>query len=234
MRLFTFAVLALLGIRVAAAATAGGTLQNETLDYSIVWPSGLSLGEAHWKSHNEGTVNSPMWNFELSFDARVPGFALIDSLHSETAEAFCTERFKRDLEHGPRKSGESIDVDRKGGKATRKPANGGGESEVKIPDCVRDPLAFLFFTRQELLSGRIPNPQPVLYGALYQVRLSNLGVATVTSGSRKTEADRIGCEIQGPTAHWNAEIFFARDSVRTPVLVKIPMSLGTFALELER
>ena len=223
----------------AAAPSPAVPLQNEALNYSIVWPSGLSLGEAHWKAQNTGTVTSPMWAFDFEVDARIPGFALIDILHSNTNAGYCTEHFTRQLEHGRRKSGEMIDVDAKRRIATRKPTRngttkGGGESDVSVPDCVHDPLAYLFMARQELLSGRIPPAQSVIYGALYEVKLTNLGRTTVPSGDRKVETDRVGCEIQGPSSHWNVEIFFARDAARTPVLIKVPMTLGTFSLELER
>lgn len=211
----------------------GGSLKDESLDYSIVWPSGLSLGEAHWKAQNTGTVTSPMWSLELTFEVRFPGFPLIDTFASDSDAKFCTSHFRRELEHGTKKSGESIDVNQQAGKATRKPMKGGGESDVTVPECVHDPLAFLFFARDELSKGRIPPNQSVLYGSLYEVRLTHLGTAMIPEGGKSIETDRLGCEIQGPSSHHNAEIFFARDSARTPVLIKVPLPMGTFALELQ-
>src|SRR5262249_41003116 len=156
-------------------------------------------------------------NLDLTFEVRFPGFPLVDSFTSDSDAKFCTAHFRRDLEHGPKKSGESIDVNPQTGKATRKPVKGGGEREVSGPECVHDPLAYLFFLRNEIARGRTPPQQPVLYGSLYQVKLTPLGTAMIPIGGKQVETDRIGCEIQGPRSHHNVEVFFARDATRTPV-----------------
>ena len=206
---------------------------NEALDYSINWPTGLSLGEAHWKARNIGSVQSPVWDLDMSFDARIPGFALINSYRAVTTGNYCMDKLTREIEHGSIKTTESETIDHKNSTVTRKTtSNSGGESTFTVPDCVRDALTFIFFTRQELLSGRIPPDQTVLLGAPYDVHLTYLGTQKVKSGERTVDADRVGCAIKGLASAINAEIYFARDAVRTPLSIRMPLTMGTFSLEL--
>lgn len=217
-----------------AASAPAPVFPNETLDYSINWPSSLSLGEAHWKAHNAGNSALPRWEFDLSAEAHVPGYGLLDQYHGRSSGPnFCTEEFGRQLQHGSRTSSETVTVDSKDRTATRKTTNG-GESHIKIPECVHDALAFLFYARQELVNGRIPPQEVVLLGSAYQVRLKFLGIQPVKIGDRTVDADRVSCDIKGPVASLTGEIFFAHDAVRTPVLIKIPLAMGTFSLELQR
>jgi hypothetical protein len=44
----------------------------------------------------------------------------------------------------------------------------------------------------------------------------------------------VNCAIRGPKSEIHLEILFARDAARTPLLVLVPFSLGTFSLELIR
>jgi hypothetical protein len=46
--------------------------------------------------------------------------------------------------------------------------------------------------------------------------------------------DHVLVSIKGPKSDATAEIFFARDAARTPLLVKVPLSLGTVSVELVR
>ncbi len=215
------------------AASAAPAFPNESLDYNINWPSGLTLGEAHWKARNIGSAQAPVWDLDLSFDARIPGFTLINSYHAVTTGNYCMDRLTRDLEHGSVKTGETEIVDQKAMTVTRKTTtNSGGESTFAVPECVRDALGFAFLTRRELTSGRIPPNQTVLLGSKYEVRLSYLGAQKVKSGDRMIDADRVGAEITGPSVRQTVEIYFARDAVRTPVVVRVPLTMGTFSMEL--
>jgi len=51
---------------------------------------------------------------------------------------------------------------------------------------------------------------------------------------RRTDADRIVVAMKGPASDLNFEIFFSRDASRTPLLVRVPLALGTFSMELVR
>jgi hypothetical protein len=222
----------LLLVPATAAPPATVVFPDETLDYNINWPSGLGLGEVHWKAHNSGAAQSPYWEFSAEIDAHVPGYALVDSYRSSAGPKYCLETLTRDLQHGSRKSSDTVVVDQKALTATRTTANGGGASTFTVPDCVKDALSYLFFLRHELVSGRVPPNQTVLLGGAYEVKLTYLGTSTVKSGDRSFEADRVGCAIQGPSSKVDAELFFARDTVRTPVMIKIPLAMGTFSVEL--
>jgi hypothetical protein len=215
------------------AGTASTPIADESLDYSINWPSGLSLGEAHWKAHNSGTATAPVWDFGFELDAHIPAYGLTDSYQATASAAYCTAKLVKEQQHGARKTSETETVDEKTLTATRTPSTGEGVSTLTVPDCVKDALSFLFFTRRELLSGRIPAPQTILFGGLYEVKMTPLGQDKIRAGDRTYDTDKYGCHVQGPASSVDLELYFARDAVRTPVRARIPLAMGAFSVDLE-
>lgn len=214
----------------AAFAQPVPLFHNETLNYALNWPSGLSLGEAQIAANRTGPGK---WQFMLKVDASVPGFAVVDRFQSTASDNFCSIELEKETQHGPRKSLETTVFDAQSGKATRTSKNG-GKSEMTISACARDAVAFFYYLRRELANGRVPPPQTVYFGAPYQVRFEYGGNQRVRVGEELIEADRLVATIKGPASNHSAEIFFQRDAARTPITAKIPLLLGTFTLELAR
>lgn len=224
----SIAAILLLARLAPAAALTGFPFTDEDLNYSINWPSGLSLGESHFHARHSGST----WNFELDLDAGVPGYQVKDVYHSQSTSAFCSESFDRNTSHGARKAQEKETVS--GGAATRDSLNGGGVSQVPVPDCVKDALSLVYFTRHELGQGRVPNAQQMLFGGLYQIRLDYAGAQTIQVGEQPAESDKVVCTVTGPTSSFKFEMYFARDPARTPLLIKAPLAMGMFSMELVR
>ena len=221
----------LLGFAFLACASA------ETLHYSVEWPSGLSLGEATLRSDRTGgnTGAAAGWNFELNLDTSVPGFAIRDHYSSTANSDLCSETLDKKVARGTRLSEERVIFDPSATVATRETVRGGqaaGTSQIAVPMCARDALTLLQFVRRELQQGRLPSAQPAILGASYQVRLEYLGTTAIRLGSQQTDTDRFRTSIKGPGSEFNVELNFARDAARTPVLIKIPLSLATFTVEL--
>ena len=226
---FTAALVAVFAFHVAAATPKGFPAADEDLRYSINWPSGLSLGEGHLQARK----TAGGWNFELTVEASVPGFAVVDRYRSATTAQFCSLEFEKETSHGRRKSSEKTTFDYRKSVARRVTA-GGGKSDTPISACVHDALAFLFFARRELSQGRVPPAERVLAGAPYQVRLEYGGAQPIPLGDAKPEADRVIISAKGPNSDVSFEAFFARDAARTPLLIRCPFSLGLFSMELVR
>jgi hypothetical protein len=221
----------LLSLALLASASA------ETLHYSINWPSGLSLGEATLRSDKTtgGTGSAPGWDFELNVDASVPGFAVRDQYGSTASPDFCSWQLDKKIAHGARMSEERVMFDPARNTATRETLRGGGiagTSILSVPVCARDALTLLQFVRRELAQGRLPSPQPAILGAAYQVRLEYLGTTPVRLGNREVDTDRFRGSIKGPASDLTLEVFFRRDAARTPVMIRIPLSLAVFTVEL--
>jgi hypothetical protein len=138
------------------------------------------------------------------------------------------------VRRGSRKSEETLTFDQDQHTVTREthPYGIGGKSDASVGPCARDALAFLQFARQELAQGRLAPQQSVVLGSLYNVRLEFGGTETVKKLGQPVEADRIHVTIKGPASSLGVDIFFAKDEGRTPVLARIPLSLGTFSVEL--
>jgi hypothetical protein len=218
----------------AAGAQTVPAFDGEKLIYNVNWPSGLSLGEAYMNaSRTSGQDAAPVWQFEFQIDAAIPGFAVTDHYRSVASADLCSVEFEKNLAHGKRKAREKTVFNQQTGMATRQTI-GGGKSEISAGMCGRDALAFLYYVRRELAQGRLPAPQRVLSGAAYQISMQYGGTQMVRTGDSRVEADRLSIAGKGPASAFSFEALFARDATRTPVLIKVPLAMGMFSMELVR
>jgi hypothetical protein len=220
-------------LAISAAPAGGPVFENEQLRYNINWPSGLSLGEAQLRaSMSKPTPDAPgRLHLEFTLDAGIPGFTVSDQYRSEASRDFCSAEFQRSAKHGSKKTDEKTTFDQQNGTASRETA-GGGKSELKASNCGKDALAFLYYVRQELSQGRMPPQQAVYFGAPYDIRLEFMGTQKIPLGEAQVEADRVTASVKGPSSEISFEVFFLKDRARTPVLVRVPLALGTFSMEL--
>jgi len=212
-------------------------VSGETLHYVINWPSGLNLGEATINSSGQmggsGPNQAASWNFSMELDASVPGFNIRDHYVSRgSGPDVCSEDFTKTVQRGSRKTEETDTFDQKAGMVTRQTKAPGGKSDYPVSGCARDALAYLQFARNELAAGRLAPQQSVVLGGLYNVRLEFSGSETVKSGGKPVPADRILATIKGQSSEFTVQILFSKDPARTPLLVRIPLALGTFTAEL--
>jgi hypothetical protein len=216
----------------AAPKLTGFPFQDETLRYKVLWPSRVSLGDAMFSAHHTQSG----WNFEVTLDAGVPGFAVKDEYRSTATEELCSQELDRSFSHGPKKTREKTTFDQRNRTAKRVTVlpPDGGKSDIDIPSCARDALAFVYFARREMGQGRVAPPQTVFFGAGYSVQLQYTGEMTVNVADKPAVTDHVVASIKGPSSSVTAEIFFARDAARTPLLIKVPLSLGTLSVELVR
>ena len=215
-----------------ATAQTGFPFQDETLHYNVNWPSGLSLGEATFTAHHKAGA----WELAMTLDSGIPGFAVADKIQSSATDDLCSLELERDISHGAKKTHEKTTFDQKKGEATRTtvfPA-GGGTSTFSTPSCARDAMAFLYFARRELGQGRVAPAQQVFYGSAYAVRMDYTGAQTITVSDKPSVTDHLVVSVKGPKSDFTVEVFYARDAARTPLLIRIPQSVGTLSMELVR
>ena len=216
----------------AADNLTGFPFQNETLHYNVNWPSGLSLGEATVTASHAGTE----WNFGLALSVEVPGFPIADKYRSSSSSDLCSTELQRDISHGKKKVTEKTTFDQTKGTAQRQtltPA-GGGTSDLSFHGCGRDALTFWFFARRELGQGRVAPKETVFFGSGYSARLDYTGAMTIPVADKPTVTDHLVAHVKGPASDFTFEVFYARDAARTPLLIKIPVSVGAISLELVR
>jgi hypothetical protein len=204
----------------------GFPFQDETLRYRVTWPGGAGLGEGRMKAHR---IEGGRWEFELTLDASLPVITVQDRYLSIATADLCSVSFERESVHGPRKAHETVTFaqdDRKAHRAT----SGGGSTDFSMPACARDALTFLYFTRREMGQGRVPPADKIVYGGPYDIHLQYPGPETLKGAI----TDRLVSAVRGPSSNVGFDLLFARDPARTPVLIRVPLSLGTFSLELTR
>ena len=230
-RLITLCLLLpLLGTPARTEDQSGLPFQDESLHYTVNWPSGLSLGEATLTAHRAAEE----WNLDLTLDAGIPGLRIADRFHSVTRPDFCSVQLNREISHGAHKTNETTVLDHHSGLAHRTSLNGGSSDLLLPTHCAWDALAFLYVARRALAQGRVPPGHEVYLGPIYTIGLYNKGEQTITVGGKPASSDRIAVSVKGPASTSNFEIFFLRDAARTPLLARIPSSLGTISLELSR
>jgi hypothetical protein len=210
----------------------GFPFQDETLHYSVRWPSGLPLGDVSFTAHR----GESGWTFDTAIDAGVPGFAIADKYRSAVTPELCSNSFDRATGHGAKKTREKTTFDQSKRTAHREtilPVNG-GKSDIDTQSCARDALAFVYYVRQEMGQGRVAPAQTVYFGSAYPVQLRYTGEMSIKVDDKPQVTDHVVASIKGPKTDVTAEIFFARDPARTPLLVKLPLGTGTFSMELVR
>lgn len=225
----------LMGLAVFALPATAPGFDNEQLRYTINWPSGLSLGEAQLRATFAKPAGETPGRRHLEFDvdAAIPGFTVSDRYRSETSSDFCSAEFQRTATHGRKKTDEKTMFDQREGTAARQTKDG-GKTDLKTPQCAKDALSYLYFVRRELSQGRIPPPQTIYFGAPYEIRVEFAGTQTIRLGEAQVEADRITASVKGAASDIKFEVFFSKDAARTPLLVHVPLALGTFSMELVR
>jgi hypothetical protein len=227
----TLALLSLFGV-VPLLGQTGFPFQDESLRYNINWPSGLSLGDAGFSAHH----TTAGWNFDASLSAGIPGFSISDKYQAAATADLCSLSLDRTISHGGKKTQEKTTFDQQKGTAHRVTVfpKDGGESNFDISTCARDALTFIYFARREMGQGRVAPAQKIYLGSAYSVRMEYTGAMTVPVADKPTVTDHVVVYLKGPKADFNFEIFFARDAARTPLLIRIPLSMGTFSMELVR
>jgi len=210
-----------------AVPTAAPTFENEQLRYSINWPSGLSLGEATLSA----TGTAAHYHFTFDLDAGVPGFAVSDRYRSQAVDDFCSTEFLRTTKHGAKKIDEKMTFDSRKGTVSRG-AVGGESTEISASPCSKDALTYLYYARRELSQGRIPQRQSVFLGSPYEISLEFGGTQNVRIGDKSVETERVVASAKGPGSNAGFEVYFLKDRTRTPALVRVPLELGTFSMEL--
>lgn len=215
----------------SASPASVSTLANETLHYSISWPSGLSLGEATLSASASRDGNATE-HFGLDLDANVPGFAVSDRFRSAVSAMFCSVEFEKKISHGSKKVDDKETFDAGTGTVTR--GDGSGQSEITSNACGKDALAFLYFVRRELSDGRLPPRQTIFFGAPYEIRLDSAGTESVKIASKMVDAEHVKASVTGPSSNISFDLFFLKDPARTLALVRVPLALGTFSMELTK
>ena len=214
---------------VPPAGLQGFPFTDETLNYTVNSPGGISFGEVRMTATRQDTRG---WAFKFSLDASLPILTILDRFDAYADQDLCSIRFDRSSEHGSRKASEVTYIDRGKSVAVRATRNGGGLSEIPVGLCPYDGLTFLYHLRRELGQGKIPPNDTILVGGPYRVSMVYAGEKSLLRDKQKVPADQVNCTIRGPKSEVHLEILFARDAARTPLVVRYPYALGTFSLEL--
>ena len=219
----------------AADQLTGFPFQNETLHYRVNWPGGDSLGDVTMTAHKAGDGG---WDFEMSTTRGHPGGAdlrqlqIVGQRHGSLLVHACSAKSATARRRSARRPS-SIRRRIRRQRQTLVPA-GGGKSEFAIPTCARDALTFQYLARREMGQGRVPPAGRVFFGSAYDVKTVYTGAQDIPVAGKPVVTDHVNVSVKGPASDFTFEIFYARDAARTPLLIKIPVSVGTVSLELVR
>lgn len=215
----------------AAEKKPAGPPAEESLTYSVNWPTNLSLGEARLKTVRVKGETADYWQTEFTLDASVPGFRVLEEAKSTADAEFCSTVLEKSYTHGKRKSEETTTFDQQAKTAIRQ-TKGGGKSDLSLQTCAKDALDYLHSLRRELSQGRLPPQQTIYFGAPYRISVQYTGTQQITVSETRVDSDRLLVTLKGEKTDLTFEIFFSKDAAKTPLLIKVPLALATFSAEL--
>lgn len=221
-------ILAICGVAVGQEAVVAPFASGETLRYEIVWPSGLRLGDAEFRANS----NLTGWAFAADLSASLPAIIVDDKYQSSTDSSLCSTKFAKQVIHGKHKQNEEVEFDQDANRALRRNLANGTTQNLVVPPCARDALAYLYYLRQDLSHGRVPPPDDFNSGTQMQISVSYVETREIEAGGKKQDADRLLIYVTGGEKPINIEVFLAKDDARTPLLLRVPLELGTFSLRL--
>ena len=215
------------GLMAQSASSSWPVLTSgEKLEYNLKWPSGISLGEAMLKATHNGNQKY----LEATVDADLPQYHTLYTFSSVTNEQFCSQQFRMVLHEGKRISNDSFEFDQKNHQVHR--VRNGRSTTAAVADtsdCARDPLALVYYFREQLALGK-----PQTSGTLYLGEEYTVHYDAATPGSGGSEAptgDHFNIRADAPNAP-NTEVWIRNDLQRVPVLLRIAFSLGTLSADL--
>lgn len=201
---------------------------GEKLVYKLLWPSGLSLGEAVIQASATGQEI----HFTVAVEAELPQHNISYSFSSTaTEEELCSLRFQQKINEGSQGWEESIEFDQQNRQAKR--TRGSQTNTISVPECARDPLAFLYYFRGQLAAAKPMASGTFHLGANFEVRFESAGQGTETVGGRQQPVEKFRVTYTGPNAEKTFELRVMTDSARRPVLVRVPFPLAVFTAELQ-
>jgi Protein of unknown function (DUF3108) len=205
---------------------------GETLNYNLKWPSGISFGEATLRATHTGTEMF----LEARVDADLPQYHVLYTFSSVANEQLCSQRFRQTLREGKRSVDDSFEFDQKNHQVRR--TRNGRSTTASISDCARDPLALLYYFRQQLALGSLPVGTPEASGTFYlgqdySVHYDSVKPEAGDAGSKEPQGDHFLIRVDGAPEAPDLEVWIRPDLRRDPVLLKVPFSLGELSAELQ-
>ena len=201
---------------------------GEKLVYRLLWPSGITLGEAVFEVSRQGEE----LHFEVTVEARLPQYRVSYHFSSvATKEGLCSLRYQQTMKDGPRSAEETIEFDQSAHRARR--TGGRQPGSVEIPECARDPLTFFYYTRSRLAAGQPAESGSVHLGRNLTVRLDASGLETVNVLGTPRRAEKLQASFPARNSERTVEIWLAPDAARIPLRFTVPTSLAEFRAELE-
>ena len=210
------------------AAPAPASPEEESLTYRLLWPSGVTLGEAVLRSSFSGEE----LHLQLTVEAGLPQYNISHSSSSvATREGICSLRFEAETSEGKKTSAEAIEFDQTAHWAQRTLEN--QTTSASIPECARDPLAFLYYFRSQLAAGTTLDSGTFHFGANYSVQIKAAGPETVEAGGRQWSSRKYVVTYRGPNSGKTFELWISTESSRKPVRVQVSYPLAVFSAEIE-
>ena len=201
--------------------------RGERRVYQLLWPSGVSLGEAVLEASSDGEEI----HLQATVEAKLPQHDVHYVFSAVATQELCSLRFQQQISEGSRAWEESFEFDPVTRQVRR--TRNGQSSVTTVPECPRDPLTFLYYFRGQLASGKTPGMEELFLGTTIPLRSEAVAPETVKLGSREWEGDRFLVTYTPPGGEKFFEVWVHPGSARVPVGAKVPLALAIFAAELQ-
>ena len=203
--------------------------KGEKLTYKLLWPSGVSLGEAVMESSPSGAET----HFQVTVEISLPQYALRHSSSSAaTGEALCSLRFHQETGEGAKKWWEeSVEFNQAAHEAHR--TRDGQTTTASIAACAQDPLTFIYYFRSRLAEGKPPDSGTLYRGENFNVRVRAAGTETVAFRGQQRATEKYVATFPSQNQEVTIDLWISTDAERVPVRMRVPSPLAVFTAELE-
>ena len=202
--------------------------EQESLTYRLLWPSGLTLGEAVLR----GSFSGEELHFQFTLETGLPQYNITHSSSSvATKDGLCSLQFQGKTRWGSKDSGESIEFDQTAHLARRSREN--QTTTASIPECARDPLAFLYYFRNQLVLGNTLDSGTFHWGSNFSLQIESAGPETVKAGGRQWTAEKYIVTYQEPNSVQSVELWISTGSTPKPVQFRVSIPLAVFTAVIE-
>jgi hypothetical protein len=168
-------------------------------------------------------------------EAELPQRRSSYTFSSTTTDALCSLRFRQRSVEGRNSWEESYEFDQQNRQVRR--IHNGQSTVSSVPECARDPLALLYFFRQQLALGKVPAGQSLsgefYLGDLFSAGMQPLPAQPFVLGTQTLQGDYYQITYRGVGSGNTIDVWLQPGVGRAPVALKLTLPLATFFAELE-
>lgn len=199
---------------------------GEKLLAEILWPSGVSMGEATLEARSL----QDRIHLTAHVEVALPQGRLLYRYSSTATAGLCSLEFRRSSQRSGKFWEEITRFDPETGMASV--TRDGHTREAASGKCPRDPLTYLYYYRAQAAAGKRPTTETLFLNGALPLRIESNRRESVKVNRIERQGERYRITFPSAAGEGNVEIWLDGATRQTPIAVRLPLPLATFSAEL--